>query len=81
MEKNMDISNKTSRIVARALAASIAFTGFLQAQACNKSEVIRFSMISTEAIYDAVFTLDTPDTEQLFGLISSYRQQPLTNVS
>mgnify|MGYP007000119207 CR=1 len=34
----------------------------------------------TEAIYDAVFTLDTTDTKQLFGLISSSLQKPLTNV-
>ena len=35
----------------------------------------------TEAIYEAVFTLDTTETEQLFGLISSSLQKPLTNVS
>jgi len=77
----MNIPNKKSSIVAGACAASIAFTGFLQAQACKKSQVIRFSMIVTQAISDAVFTLDTTDTEQLFGLISSSRQKSLTNVS
>ena len=77
----MNIPNKKSSIVAWACAASIAFTGFLQAKACKKSQVIRVSMISTEAIYDAVFTLETTDTEHLFRLISSSRQKPLTNVS
>ena len=35
----------------------------------------------TEAIYEAVFTLETTDTKQLFGLISSSLQKPLANVS
>jgi phosphonate transport system substrate-binding protein len=48
MEENMNIWNKTSRMAAGALAASIAFTGFLQAQECKNPEVIRFSMIPTE---------------------------------
>ncbi len=35
----------------------------------------------TDAIYDAVFSLDTMDTQQLFGLISSSPQKALANVS
>ena len=44
----MTIWTRTSKMIGAALLASVAFTGFAQAQECKNPEVIRFSMIPTE---------------------------------